>query len=149
MRLFTPIDVRYAGPIDTRFSVEHTADLNTLLNSGLAYAYMKVVNKEDGRTYELQADMVTWALFTAKGPQGDPGPKGDPGPTGPAITAGTVTLVSGNTPAFEATVNPNTGAMDLKLTLPPYILGEEIPELHTNNKTLVGAINEIYDMISN
>lgn len=75
MRLFGPLTILFPGPIEGhRYSVpnDRFKTLDELGHSDVAYPYMKVVNLDDGMTYELQPNR-SWKLFTAKGATGDTG----------------------------------------------------------------------------
>ena len=123
---------------------------------------MKVVNESDGYTYELNSDKTEWVLFTAKGEKGDKGETGDSayqvavnnGFKGTeqewidslkaVLQMGTVSLEEGEL-AFSADIVD--GKLNLKLTLPSYLTRGNIDELQTEDKTVVGAINELYNLI--
>lgn len=194
MRLVDSFDPKFSGPLDVRFSVKTSKELEDLRKSVVSYPFMRVVNEEDGLTYELSKDKSKWELFTAKGPKGDDGKsayqsaldtgfvgteeewieslKGEngdsayavaveegfkgtkeewlesiKGPKGDSLEVGTVSLEEGDL-NLTISINEETGKLDFTLTLPGYLTSGEIEELQTTDKTIVGAINELYNIIS-
>lgn len=157
MRIVDNFDPRFSGPLDTRFSVKNNEELTALGKSVVSYPFMKVVNEEDGNTYELNRDKTEWILFTSKGKSAydiakDNGFIGTEQEwldslKGKTFEVGVVKLEEGVLD-LKIVENEETGKIDFTLTLPGYLSSGEIEELNTNDKTVIGAINELYNLIN-
>lgn len=128
MKILDNLEPCFSGPLDVRYIVNSSAELVALASNAVSYPYMKVVNKEDGYTYELATDK-TWHKYPMIGQKGETlGAKG-----AMSSTKGTPVL----------TVEFVNNEVKVMLTLPPLSLAEEDSRLNTSAKDLIGSINEL------
>lgn len=171
MRIVEGFDCKFDGPIDMRFSVKNLQALENLRKSVFSYPFMIVINEADGFSYQLNRSKSKWDLYTARGPKGETGDsayqeavnngfegteaewieslKGPKGDKGDPLEVGNVRLEEGQL-NLEISKNEE-GKLDFTLTLPKMYTTEDIGDLtllKTEDKTIVGAINEIYSLIN-